>query len=238
MRNIRRYDRPFHVKRPLQTASRMVDLDGPTPVLEPSRVVTDSWPWEAAARFRQPGGGVQDECSASAVRRRSDSWMTCCCPSSRRASCWGRLTFTLIEVPVPASASCQNDVDVGDLAGDRDPFVGLVNPQFLRHREVGVPGRPLGELTWRVFAYGLDADPPVREPGRVEEQLPHFLHRRTASGAQREPGHQGTSATSSSSAISAVSRRSSHSGSTRPTIGGRPRSTKLARNSAPASCSR
>jgi hypothetical protein len=93
----RRYDRPFHVKRPLQTAAGMVDLDGPAPVLEPG----------AAARFRQPGGGVQDECSASAVRRRRDSEMTFCCPSSRWASRSGRLTFTLIEVPVPASASCQ-----------------------------------------------------------------------------------------------------------------------------------
>ena len=84
----------------------------------------------------------QDAASASAVRRRSDSSMSWRWRSSRRASDSGAVTFTWMEVPAPASASCQNHVDGEDLAGDDDPPVGLVGPQLLRHREVRVAGRP------------------------------------------------------------------------------------------------
>ena len=134
-----------------------------------------------------------------------------------------------------------DELDVGDLAGDRDPLVRLVHPQLLRHREVRVTRRPQRELAGRAGPHGLDARPPLGKPGRVEQQLPHFLDGRAALRAQRESRHNGTSVSSSNSsspASSAVRRRSSQSGSTRPTIGGRPRSTKLATNSAPGSCPR
>ena len=131
-----------------------------------------------------------------------------------------------------------DELDVGDLAGDRDPLVRLVHPQLLRHREVRVTRRPQRELAGRAGPYGLDARPPLGKPRRVEQQLPHFLDGRAALRAQRESRHNGTSVSSSNSSSSAVRRRSSQSGSTRPTIGGRPRSTKLATNSAPGSCPR
>src|SRR6266487_1186800 len=68
-----------------------------------------------------------------------------------------------------------DDLDVGDLAGDRDPLVRLVYPQLLRHREVRVARRPQRELAGRAGPHRLDARTPLREPGRVEQQLPDLL---------------------------------------------------------------
>src|SRR5579884_629187 len=150
--------------------------------------------------------------------------------------------FALGEADADVDASARarlgelpDELDVRDLTRHGDPSPIPVGSQLLRHGEVGIAGRPLGEPSGLVLVDRLDADPPVGKARRVEQQLPDLFDRRAASGTERELGHQGTSMSSSVSASSAVSLRSSRSGSTSPTTGARPRSTKLAMYSAPAS---
>jgi len=82
-----------------------------------------------------------------------------------------------MSVASPASPSCQRYSRSETRAGDRDPAVRVFGPQPLCHREIRVAGWPQRELIASAGTYRLHAFPPLREPGRVVQQLPHLFHR-------------------------------------------------------------
>jgi predicted acylesterase/phospholipase RssA len=87
------------------------------------------------------------------------------------------------------SRQLPGEVDVRDLAGDRDPATGSVGAELLRHREVGVAHLPRGVRSGTDRADGLVADPPARERSGIEEQLPHLLHGGVGTSGHGETWH-------------------------------------------------